>query len=247
MVEALGYARDADGRFRRRAPQRRGRGQARSPLDPARHAVRRAGQDPRQSMSAPEPASEGLRLDRWLWQARFFKTRALAAQLVGKGRVRINQAIVTKAHHRIRPGDVLTFPQGPPSASCAWSTSAAGAARRARRRRCTRRSPREDSRAPVANASRRSFSALETALRAHAAALGFRRPFAEDRAADPHVGGAELHRDLVVGAHAHAELGEAVAPRRCRRAARSAATAPRPRAGSPSARPPAGRARPGTP
>ena len=63
-------------------------------------------------MSAPELASEGLRLNRWLWQARFFKTRALAAQLVGKGRVRINQAIVTKAYHRIRPGDVLTFPQG---------------------------------------------------------------------------------------------------------------------------------------
>ena len=63
-------------------------------------------------MSAPDPASEGLRLDKWLWQARFFKTRALAAQLVGKGRLRINQAIVTKPHHRIRPGDVLTFPQG---------------------------------------------------------------------------------------------------------------------------------------
>ena len=41
-----------------------------------------------------------------------FKTRALAAQLVGKGRVRSNQTIVTKAHHRIRPGDVLTFPHG---------------------------------------------------------------------------------------------------------------------------------------
>jgi ribosome-associated heat shock protein Hsp15 len=63
-------------------------------------------------MSAPEPPAEGLRLDKWLWQARFFKTRALATQLVGKGRVRINQTIVTKAHHRIRPGDVLTFPQG---------------------------------------------------------------------------------------------------------------------------------------
>jgi ribosome-associated heat shock protein Hsp15 len=63
-------------------------------------------------MSAPDPASAGLRLDKWLWQARFFKTRALAAQLVGKGRLRINQAIVTKAHHRVRPGDVLTFPQG---------------------------------------------------------------------------------------------------------------------------------------
>ena len=63
-------------------------------------------------MSAPDPATAGLRLDKWLWQARFFKTRALAAQVVGKGRLRINQTIVTKAHHRIRPGDVLTFPQG---------------------------------------------------------------------------------------------------------------------------------------
>ena len=63
-------------------------------------------------MSAPAPASEGLRLDKWLWQARFFKTRALAAELVGKGRLRLNQTIVTKAHHRVRPGDVLTFPQG---------------------------------------------------------------------------------------------------------------------------------------
>jgi ribosome-associated heat shock protein Hsp15 len=63
-------------------------------------------------MSASYPATTGLRLDKWLWQARFFKTRALAAQGVGKGRLRINQTIVTKAHHRIRPGDVLTFPQG---------------------------------------------------------------------------------------------------------------------------------------
>ena len=61
---------------------------------------------------APDPASDSLRLDKWLWQARFFKTRALAAQLVGKGRVRVNQAVVTKPHHRLRPGDVLTFPQG---------------------------------------------------------------------------------------------------------------------------------------
>jgi ribosome-associated heat shock protein Hsp15 len=63
-------------------------------------------------MSVPDPASEGLRLDKWLWQARFFKTRSLAAQLVAKRRLRINQTIITKAHHRVRPGDVLTFPQG---------------------------------------------------------------------------------------------------------------------------------------
>jgi ribosome-associated heat shock protein Hsp15 len=54
----------------------------------------------------------GLRLDKWLWHARFFKTRGLAAQVVERRRVRINQAVVTKAHYRVRPGDVLTFPQG---------------------------------------------------------------------------------------------------------------------------------------
>ena len=60
-----------------------------------------------------DPAgTEGLRLDRWLWQARFFKTRALAAQLAAKRRIRINRLLVTKPHYRVRPGDVLTFPQG---------------------------------------------------------------------------------------------------------------------------------------
>lgn len=63
-------------------------------------------------MKLPDPTAEGLRLDKWLWQARFFKTRALAAQLVTRRRLRINQTIITKAHHRVRPGDVLTFPQG---------------------------------------------------------------------------------------------------------------------------------------
>ncbi len=58
------------------------------------------------------PPAEGLRLDKWLWQARFFKTRPLAAQLAQKGRIRINQVRVNKPHYRLRPGDVLTFPQG---------------------------------------------------------------------------------------------------------------------------------------
>jgi ribosome-associated heat shock protein Hsp15 len=57
-------------------------------------------------------ANEGLRLDKWLWQARFFKTRPLAAQLAEKGRIRINRVPVNKPHYRLRPGDVLTFPQG---------------------------------------------------------------------------------------------------------------------------------------
>jgi ribosome-associated heat shock protein Hsp15 len=57
-------------------------------------------------------AEDGLRLDKWLWQARFFKTRALAAELAIRRKIRINSVPVAKPHHRVRPGDVLTFPQG---------------------------------------------------------------------------------------------------------------------------------------
>jgi ribosomal 50S subunit-recycling heat shock protein len=54
----------------------------------------------------------GLRLDKWLWHARFFKTRALAGALCDAGRLRLNRLVVRKAHQLVRPGDVLTFPQG---------------------------------------------------------------------------------------------------------------------------------------
>ena len=53
-----------------------------------------------------------LRLDKWLWQARFFKTRAEAAALITKSRVRVNGARMSKAGHGITVDDVLTFPQG---------------------------------------------------------------------------------------------------------------------------------------
>ena len=53
----------------------------------------------------------GQRLDRWLWCARFFKTRGLAARLCQAGRVRVNRRPVKKAHHLLRVGDILTFPQ----------------------------------------------------------------------------------------------------------------------------------------
>lgn len=52
------------------------------------------------------------RLDKWLWQARFFKSRTLAAKAVTARRVRVNQDVVTKTHHKLRVGDVLTFAQG---------------------------------------------------------------------------------------------------------------------------------------
>lgn len=54
-----------------------------------------------------------LRLDKWLWFARFCKSRALATKLCAAGKIRIGGALVQKAHHAVRPGDVLTFPLGP--------------------------------------------------------------------------------------------------------------------------------------
>jgi ribosome-associated heat shock protein Hsp15 len=53
-----------------------------------------------------------IRLDKWLWAARFFKTRALSAQAVAGGKVRINGARV-KAAREIRPGEELTIHIGP--------------------------------------------------------------------------------------------------------------------------------------
>lgn len=61
---------------------------------------------------AEAASKEKLRIDKWLWQARFFKTRGLAAGLAGSGRLRINREHVAKPAQPVRPGDVLTFPQG---------------------------------------------------------------------------------------------------------------------------------------
>ncbi|SDY90101.1 heat shock protein Hsp15 [Citreimonas salinaria] len=56
-------------------------------------------------------AAGKLRIDKWLWQARFFKTRSLAAKTVGTGRCRVNGTPVAKPAFCVSPGDVLTFPQ----------------------------------------------------------------------------------------------------------------------------------------
>ncbi len=58
-------------------------------------------------------ADPGLRIDKWLWRARFFKSRTLATAFCGSGRLRLNGDLSHKAHATVRPGDVLTFPLGP--------------------------------------------------------------------------------------------------------------------------------------
>jgi len=63
----------------------------------------------------PEP--ESCRLDVWLWRARFFKTRALAARFVEKGRLRVARpgaepVRVDKPSRTVRSGDSLIFAIG---------------------------------------------------------------------------------------------------------------------------------------
>jgi ribosome-associated heat shock protein Hsp15 len=50
------------------------------------------------------------RLDKWLWAARFFKTRALAAEDIAKGRVAVNDQ-VAKASRELHEGDVVELRQ----------------------------------------------------------------------------------------------------------------------------------------
>src|SRR3954452_17966530 len=56
--------------------------------------------------------SESLRIDKWLWHARFYKTRNLAQQAACSGVLRLNNARVEKAILTEKPGDVLTMPRG---------------------------------------------------------------------------------------------------------------------------------------
>ena len=52
-----------------------------------------------------------LRIDKWLWAARFYKTRSLALEEIGKGRVQINDQDV-KPSREVKVGDTLVLRQG---------------------------------------------------------------------------------------------------------------------------------------
>lgn len=54
---------------------------------------------------------ETIRLDKWLWQARFFKSRSLAAGVVTGGKVRLGGQPAMKPARAVGAGDVLTFQQ----------------------------------------------------------------------------------------------------------------------------------------
>lgn len=59
---------------------------------------------------------ESVRADVWLWRARFFKTRSLAAKFVEEGRIRLTRAgtesRIDKPSRTVKPGDVVVFGLG---------------------------------------------------------------------------------------------------------------------------------------
>ncbi len=56
--------------------------------------------------------AELQRLDKWLWYARFFKSRTMAGKACQASKVRINGQIAAKAAATVKVDDVLTFPRG---------------------------------------------------------------------------------------------------------------------------------------
>lgn len=68
-----------------------------------------------------------LRLDAWLWHARLARSKAECGALIEAGGFRLNRQPATKAHARVRVGDVLTFMhQGK---VCVWRVAALGVRR----------------------------------------------------------------------------------------------------------------------
>jgi len=53
-----------------------------------------------------------LRIDKWLWVARFYKTRTLAVEEIDKGRVKVND-VEAKPSREVKAGDTITLRQGP--------------------------------------------------------------------------------------------------------------------------------------
>lgn len=58
-----------------------------------------------------EQSLETVRLDKWLWAARFFKSRSLAAEAIELGRVHVNGDRVKPARH-IKPGEKVLIQRG---------------------------------------------------------------------------------------------------------------------------------------
>ncbi len=68
--------------------------------------------EPMNSPQTDKALMEKLRIDKWLWAARFYKTRSLAADELDKGRVHVN-SVEAKPAREVKVGDTVTLRQGP--------------------------------------------------------------------------------------------------------------------------------------
>lgn len=121
---------------------------------------------------ALDSALSAMRLDKWLWAARFFKTRSLATEAIDHGRVRLNGARVKPARE-VKPGDHLEIEVG----DAPWVVVVAGLS--------MRRGPAPEARQlyseTEASRAARERAAEQRKLTAHPAALVKGRPTKRDR------------------------------------------------------------------
>lgn len=64
-------------------------------------------------IKASSTPMEKIRLDKWLWAARFYKTRSLACEEISKGRVNVNN-MPAKPAREVGPGDLIAIRKGAP-------------------------------------------------------------------------------------------------------------------------------------
>jgi ribosome-associated heat shock protein Hsp15 len=54
----------------------------------------------------------GMRIDKWLWHARFYRSRPMAQEAAASGLIRVNGVRVVKPSASVGPGDIVTLPRG---------------------------------------------------------------------------------------------------------------------------------------
>ena len=53
-----------------------------------------------------------MRIDKWLWHARFYRSRPLAQEAAQSGLIRVNGVRIVKSSTAVGPGDIVTLPRG---------------------------------------------------------------------------------------------------------------------------------------
>lgn len=76
---------------------------------PAREQPRAGERRGEAASATAEAPAQRERLDKWLWRARFFKTRTVAAAAVSGGKVRVNAERQLKPGYAVKCGDALTI------------------------------------------------------------------------------------------------------------------------------------------